>query len=168
MELLKRIDNVVAKALRIICYVCIGVLFLLLIWRVSVRIIIHWLTITMSSHWTDELVQWAFAWLAFFGAASLWRDNSHFRIEWLQTKLKGTAAGAIIGLLIELISLIFIVLLVVEGTMHTILANQWTPIFNYPQRIHYICLPIAGLIMFFYSIRNVVMQVSGMLKKKQS
>ena len=51
-----------------------------------------------SMGWADEIIELGFAWLVFFGAAWLWRNRTHFKVDLLQHLLAGTrfalAAGA--------------------------------------------------------------------------
>lgn len=47
--------------------------------------------------WSDEIVERAFAWMVFMGAAVLWRNNEHFRVQWLPNKLEGKASGKALG-----------------------------------------------------------------------
>jgi TRAP-type C4-dicarboxylate transport system permease small subunit len=109
-----------------------------------------------SMGWYDEIVELLFAWLVFIGAAALWRENTHFRVEWLYAKFENRFAGYIIGLLIESLSLFFLVIMTLQGLRITLLANDWTPILKFPKRLQYVDIPIAGSLMIIYSLRNII------------
>jgi TRAP-type C4-dicarboxylate transport system permease small subunit len=140
--------------MRGICIVCLAVLLLLL----SGNVIFRFIPI-ISMGWFDEVVELLFAWLVFMGAAALWRDNSHFRVEWFYTKFENRMAGDIIGLLVEALSLFFLAVMTVQGFRITLLANDWTPILKLPKRLLYVEIPIAGSLMMIYSVRNIVYRI---------
>jgi len=75
---LAQFDRSLIISLRWLTLVCFVALLILLSGVVFVRFV----PIT-SLGWSDEIVEWAFAWMVFMGAAALWRDNEHFRVQWL-------------------------------------------------------------------------------------
>jgi len=109
-----------------------------------------------SLGWSDEIVEWAFAWMVFMGAAVLWRDNEHFRVLWLPNKLNGRTSGNILALVVEALSIAFLVVMTYYGMKLTVAAHDRSPILELPRHIWYSCIPLAGIIMIAYSIRNVV------------
>ena len=62
-----------------------------------------------------------------------------------------------------MLSLVFAVIFFYQSARLTCLAKDWTPVFNLPRRCLYICMPISGLIMVYYSMRNVVREMSAFL-----
>ena len=108
-----------------------------------------------SLGWSDEIIEWVFAWMIFLGSAALWRENEHFRVEWLPQKLKGRAAGKWLGILNEMISIFFIAVLTYYGAILTVSAHDRSPILELPKHLWYLCIPLAGVIMIGYSLRNL-------------
>ena len=104
--------------------------------------------------------------IVFFGAAALWARDEHFRLEWISEKIKGTPIGHLIAAGLELISLFFLVIFFYQALRLTILAKDWTPVFNVSRRYLYICLPISGFIMAGYGIRNVIREMLAFWKLK--
>ena len=153
-DFLATCDRILVRIMRWICICCFAFLFLLLAGNVFVRHVP-----IMAFYWFDEVVEWTFAWLVFFGAAALWARDGHFKLEWLPSKMKGKRNGhlAIAGL--ELISLFFLLIFAYQSLWLTILAKDWTPYFNVSRRYLYVCMPIAGSIMIGYSVRNVVREI---------
>ena len=149
-------DRVLVACLRVICVICFSVLFVLLIGNVFVRHVPIW-----AFFWFDEVVEWMFAWMVFFGAAALWAREEHFRLEWINERIKGTPAGHLVAAAIELLSLAFILVFFYQASRLTWLAKDWTPVFNLPRRCLYICMPVSGLIMVGYSIRYVLREVKA-------
>ena len=165
-------DRRLVPLMRVICLCCFTLLLLLLAGNVSVRsyagIYDHvpsFIRIPIIGfYWFDEVVEWAFAWMVFFGAAALWASDEHFKLEWLSSKMKGTRTGHLVVGGLELISLFFLLIFAYQSLQLTILAKDWTPYFNVSRRFLYVCMPIAGFIMVGYSIRNVIREILAFWK----
>jgi TRAP-type C4-dicarboxylate transport system permease small subunit len=151
LKTLSLLDRTLESTMRGICIVCLSFLLLLL----AANVFFRFVTI-LSMGWFDEIVELLFAWLVFVGAAALWRENSHFRVDWIYAKFENRRAGDIIGLLVELLCLFFMIVMTWEGLRITLLANDWTPILKFPKRLMYVDIPIAGSLMIIYSIRNII------------
>ncbi|UCH21574.1 MAG: TRAP transporter small permease subunit [Deltaproteobacteria bacterium] len=157
------IDRILASLMRGICIACIVFLLILMTGNVFFRFVP-----IISMGWYDEIVELLFAWLVFIGAAALWRENTHFRVEWFYAKFENRSAGYMIGLLIESLSLFFLVIMTFQGLRITLLANDWTPILKLPKRLQYVDIPIAGSLMILYSVRNIVYHILSLLDYRES
>ena len=115
-------------------------------------------------YWFDEVVEWMFAWMVFFGAAALWARDEHFRLEWISQSIKEKPSGHLVAMGIEIISLLFIVVFLYQSARLTMLAKDWTPVFNVSRRYLYVCMPISGLIMVGYTIRNLAREITAYKK----
>ena len=162
-SLLSSFDRGLVSVLRFICVCCFVLLLVLLSGNVFVRFFP-----VMAFYWFDEVVEWTFAWMIFFGAAALWARNQHFRLEWISDKIKGTSKGHLVAALLEVVSLFFLVIFFYQAARLTALARDWTPVFNVPRRCLYICMPVSGLIMVGYSIRNVIREIMAFRNFKES
>jgi TRAP-type C4-dicarboxylate transport system permease small subunit len=151
MSFLAQFDRSLMSTLRRLTLACFVTLLILLAGVVFVRFV----PIT-SLGWSDEIVEWAFAWMVFMGAAVLWRDNEHFRVLWLADKLKARASGKVLGLVVEALSITFLAVMTYYGMKLTVAAHDRSPILELPRHIWYFCIPLAGIIMIAYSIRNFV------------
>ena len=154
IKALKAIDKVVGKSLKGVAIICLFVLLILMAGNVFLRFVN-----IMSFHWFDEIVEWSFAWLVFFGSAALWRENEHFKIEWLYSRMEGKNIGFILKFFIGFLCLFFFVVMAYQGILHTAKAVQWTNVLKIPRRILYICIPISGSIMALYTVRNIIMDI---------
>jgi TRAP-type C4-dicarboxylate transport system permease small subunit len=152
--LLAQFDRSLAFFLRGLALICFVTLLILLAGVVFVRFV----PIT-SLGWSDEIVEWAFAWMVFMGAAALWRNNEHFRVRWLPDKLNGRPSGKALGLVVEALSITFLGVMTYYGMKVTVAAHDRSPILALPRHIWYFCIPLAGMTMIAYSIRNFVVQV---------
>jgi TRAP-type C4-dicarboxylate transport system permease small subunit len=147
-------DRILVFTLRLICVCCFSMLLLLLSGNVFVRYFP-----VAAFYWFDEVVEWMFAWMVFFGAAALWARDEHFRLEWINERLKGTPLGCLVAAGLECVSLLFIAIFFYQSLQLTILARDWTPVFNVSRRFLYVCMPASGLVMVGYSIRNIVREL---------
>lgn len=157
------VDRMLIATLRTICIWCFGLLLLLLTGNVFVR----YFPVT-AFYWFDEVVEWMFAWMVFFGAAALWARDEHFKLEWINEKIKGTPAGHIVAFGLEIVSLFFLLVFFYQAYRLTALAKDWTPVFNVSRRYLYVCMPISGAIMVGYSIRNVCRELLAFKKLKRT
>jgi TRAP-type C4-dicarboxylate transport system permease small subunit len=153
---LVRFDGYLAITMRMLTIACFVALLVLL----SAIVFVRFVPIA-SLGWTDEIVEWAFAWMVFVGAAVLWRDNEHFRVAWLLNRLQGAASGKVLALAVETLSMIFLATMTYYGMKLTVAAHDRSPILELPRHIWYLCIPLAGMIMIAYSIRNLIGQVLG-------
>ena len=153
---ISRFDQTLVWVLRTICVICFSLLLLLLAGNVFVRFFP-----VAAFYWFDEVVEWLFAWMVFLGAAALWARDQHFRLEWINEKIKGTRIGHLAAALLEMVSLFFLAVFFYEALRLTCLARDWTPVFNVPRRCLYVCMPISGLIMVGYSFRNIWREIAA-------
>ncbi len=149
-EMFKRIDRVLELMLRWGSTICLVGLWIL----ISAVVFVRFVPIT-SMGWTDEVVEFAFAWMVFLCAAGLWRQRTHFRVEVITEWLGGSKAGRVLEILLSVISLVFLLVFTYEGGLLAIKATDRSPIFEFPKTLWYLSLPIAGVIMFGYTIRDL-------------
>jgi TRAP-type C4-dicarboxylate transport system permease small subunit len=144
------IDHGLERAMRwgsIACFVALLVI-------IAANVLVRFVPV-MSLGWMDEIVELAFAWMVFLGAAALWREGSHFRVDLVVNVLGGTRAGWGLGVFLNLVSLFFLLIFTYYGTILTVSATDRSPILEYPRALWYIVMPIAGAIMIGYSIRDL-------------
>ena len=159
---LSNFDRALVYTLRLICVCC----FILLLLLLSGNVFVRYFPVA-AFYWFDEVVEWMFAWMVFFGATALWARDEHFKLEWINEKIKETPLGHLVAVLLELISLFFLLVFFYQALRLTILAKDWTPVFNVSRRYLYVCMPISGIIMVGYSIRNVLREVLAFWKLKK-
>ncbi len=153
---LRGTDRIVGLALRILSVACLVILLILLAGNVLNRFVVPLSGLRKFSFgWFDEIVEWSFAWMVFFGAAALWREKEHFIVDWLSSKLKGRTGGYLLSVILDLISLSFFLVFTVYSFRLTARADDWTPIFKIPKKLLYLCLPGSGILMSLYSVRNL-------------
>lgn len=157
-EFLAGFDRGLGRVMRWLSIVCLVLLLLVL----AAVVFIRFVPVARLS-WSDEVVEWAFAWMVFIGAAALWREGAHFRVEALQNRFQGRATGQVLGLIVELVSLVFLAAFAYYGWELTVKANDRSPILEWPRPLWYVCIPLAGVIMVGYSIRRIIRLAAGLL-----
>jgi TRAP-type C4-dicarboxylate transport system permease small subunit len=109
-----------------------------------------------SMGWTDEIVEFGFAWMVFLCSAGLWRQRTHFRVEVIKDWLGDSKAGRVLEILLGLLSLVFLLVLTYQGGVLAMKATDRSPIFEYPKTLWYLSIPVAGAIMIGYTVRDLL------------
>lgn len=147
--MMARLDHALGRILRGATIACLVALLFILGGNVLARIS-NWFAMS----WYDEVIEFFFAWMVFIGAAALWRQHEHFRIDWLAGKLPGHARRGH-ALLVSLVNLFFLYFLFTEGLNLTLRSAALTPILRLPVSLLYACIPIGAGIMALYSLRDL-------------
>ena len=151
-----RVDHGVADAMRRVCIAA----FVVLIVLVTTLILIRFAPL-FSLGWADEIVEMAFAWLTFLGAAALWRTRSHFRVDLVPGMLAGTRMGQALEILLSLMALAFFLVFTYEGAVLTLRTAMPSPILAWPKALWYMIMPISGLIIIGYTMRDLWLLFRG-------
>jgi TRAP-type transport system small permease protein len=150
------VDRGLAEAMR---GACIAV-FVVLIVLVAMLILIRFAPL-FSLGWADEIVEMAFAWMTFLGAAALWRTRSHFRVDLIPGILAGTRAGRALEIFLSLTSLAFFLVFTYEGVVLTLRTTMPSPILAWPKALWYMIMPISGFIILGYILRDLWLLFCG-------
>ncbi len=143
-------DRGLAVAMRGVCIAA----FVVLIVLVTTLILIRFVPM-FSLGWADEIVEMAFAWTTFLGAAVLWRSRSHFRVDLIPQMLAGSRAGKILEIILSLMALAFFLVFTYEGGVLTMRTVMPSPILALPKSLWYMIMPISGLIIIGYTMRDL-------------
>ena len=150
LTLLTRVDRAVGAFLRLFTITCLISLTVLLAINIIGRA-----TGLFGIAWFDEVVTTLFAWMVFIGASALWRECDHFTITLLPDYLAGKSGQRLHRLIVALVGLLFAGVLLVYGARFVARTAATTPVLELPQAWAYACLPIAGLLMTLYALRDV-------------
>lgn len=154
---LRRADAALGAAMRAGLVLLLVALFVVVAW-----IVVNRITGLAATGWTDELVEFLFAWLLFLGAASLWRERGHFAVNVLGEAWAGTRRGAALGVAVAALSVAFLVLFVWQSWVFTAEASDASPIFQISKAYWYAAMPACGAIMLAYALRDLVANLSLM------
>jgi TRAP-type C4-dicarboxylate transport system permease small subunit len=163
MGLLQRIDKVILKTLMVATIT----IFVFLTILISANVFVRFFPI-VSLHWFDEIIELLYAYLVFYGSAALWISHEHFGVgDWIEKRVKNIGIRSVYRIIIELLVLCFVVIFFYYSLRLTLLARDVTNVFAIPKRVLYSCLPISGVIMILYSIRDLIVEIIGMMKSPQ-
>lgn len=152
MSSLEKLDEGFTKFLKIfITALCIAIAMVLFL-----RVLIRFTPLHMSISWTDEVVEWCMAWMIFTASSVIFHDRSHFCVDLLQTKLKGTRAVVILDIFITLLSITFFAALFYYSILLVENATQFSPILKVSERFPYASIPVNCVIILVYLIRDLV------------
>ncbi len=159
LDVLRTIDKAVLKILKTIAIVS----FFLLTILVTANVIVRFVPI-VSLHWFDEIIELLFAYMVFYGAAALWITNEHFSVgDWIEQRIGDPILRHVYKVILELLVLIFAVIFFYYSFNLTIMALDVTNVFAIPKRILYSCLPVSGIVMVVYTVRNIVREIIGIV-----
>ncbi len=143
-------DRSLVVAMRGVCITAFAVLIVLVTTLILIRFVPMF-----SLGWADEIVEMAFAWMTFLGAAVLWRGRSHFRVDLIPNMLTGTRAGQFLEIILSLMALAFFLVFTYEGGVLTMRTVMPSPILALPKALWYMIMPVAGVIMIGYTLRDI-------------
>jgi TRAP-type C4-dicarboxylate transport system permease small subunit len=149
-EIFKKVDKGLEVLLRWGSIICLVSLLSL----VSAVVFVRFVPIA-SLGWSDEIIEFAFAWMVFLCAAALWRKGDHFSVEVVTAWLRGSKAGFALKIFLNVLSFIFLLVFTYEGALLAMKATDRSPIFEFPRTLWYMVLPISGAIMIGYTIRDL-------------
>jgi TRAP-type C4-dicarboxylate transport system permease small subunit len=155
----RKIDTLLGHGLR---WSSIGTLTAILILMVG-NVLVRFIPL-ISFGWFDEIIELLIAWFIFFGAAALWREREHFTVAFLPDWLKGRTAACALGIVIDLVSLVFLAMFTYYSLDLTMRARAVTGILMLPKKLFYICMPVSGAIMIAYSLRNIIENGYGLYR----
>ncbi|AXH97808.1 TRAP transporter small permease [Ornithinimicrobium avium] len=154
MRAVRRVVDLVLAAL---CIVVFTALVLIVSWQVFTREVLNF-----SAPWTEEAARYTFVVLALVAAAYVFSERGHIAVEMLVEKLP--ARGQLVmGLLIEAIVIFFTAFTFVWGGWRIAL-NAWNQhLSTLPITVGqvYLVMPVAGVLILFYSVYHVIGILSG-------
>ena len=113
---------------------------------------------------TDELARFMFMWVGLLGAAQASAYKQHLAIDLLAMKLQGGAKHAL-NVIIECCIIAFAALVMIKGgwelTVKTFANDQVTPALQWPMGYVYMVVPVAGALMVFFAVVEIVNTLSG-------
>ena len=113
---------------------------------------------------TDELARFMFMWVGLLGAAQASAYKQHLAIDLLAMKLQGGAKRAL-NVVIECCIIAFAALVMIKGgwelTVKTFANDQVTPALQWPMGYVYMVVPLAGALMVFFAVVEIVNTLSG-------
>ena len=147
--------NVVKKlfdtVLSILCIALLAILVILVTWQVITRFVLD-----NPSAITEELAKYCFVWLILFGAAFVFGENGHMRIEFIQDRLPPKLRMSV-QIFIELSIIFFSGFVLIKGGLATtsLAWTQMSAALKVPVGYLYTAMPLSGTFIVFYSLYNI-------------
>ncbi|MCW9732287.1 TRAP transporter small permease [Avibacterium sp. 20-15] len=147
--------NLINRILSIMCVVLCSVLVACVVWQVFSRYILN-----TPSTYTDEMARFLFIWVGLIGAAYALGQKKHLAIDLLATKFENSIKNTNqLALIINLISLFFVSSIMFYGGINlvqdTMAHGQISPVLGIEMGLVYLAIPISGLFMLLYLIRDI-------------
>ena len=152
----KTVDRIIAG----ICLLVFTALVGIVTWQVFTRQVLN-----NSAPWTEEAARYTFIVLALFSAAYVFSERGHIAVEMLLEKLPYRAQKTM-SVIIELLVAFFIGSTFVYGG-YLLSQNAWNQnSATLPLSVGqvYAVMPVAGTIILFYCVVNVVNVLAGVAK----
>lgn len=107
-----------------------------------------------SLAWSDELAGLGFVWLTLLGAVAASRRRSHMVIGFLPKRF-GIRGQRAIGFYVTGAILLFLGFMIGEGIVLTVATmDDKSAVLRMPVGISYLSLPVSGLLMMAYTLRE--------------
>lgn len=154
---MKAVKNVLDK----ITSVSSIVVFILMVLMVTYQVIARYFFSSPSSI-TEALTRYSFVWLIIISATYMFGQREHIYISVIKDKLSEGAKKAV-NVLIECVTIVFALLVMVYGGFTITKMNllQIDSILNIPTGVIYSIIPVCGVIIVFYSIYNILIDIKN-------
>jgi TRAP-type C4-dicarboxylate transport system permease small subunit len=135
---------------RVACRICIA-LFAAILITMILQVAFRYVLATPLT-WTEELARYLYIWACWLGAPIAMRRGNHIVIAFVQERLPGRLARAVC-LVTEAAALVFLVQLLVQGTILTLKSHSVEAItVPIPWSAIYAAAPISALLMIFLTV----------------
>ncbi|MFB0975473.1 MAG: TRAP transporter small permease, partial [Tolumonas sp.] len=158
---MKVLLNLVNQILSRLIIVLSSLLVICVVWQVLSRYVL-----TSPSTATDELARFLFMWVGLLAAAYGVNVKSHLAIDLLTMNLTGKRK-AFSDLIIEIAIALFSAVAMVYGGIglvaKTLETGQISPAMGLEMGYIYLCLPISGAVILFYSVIAIWEKINTLL-----
>lgn len=152
---MKTLKNILDKVTSIASII----VFIAMVLMVTYQVIARYFFASPSSI-TEALTRYSFVWLIIISATYMFGQREHICISVIKDRLS-QGAKIIVNILIECVTIIFAVLVMCYGGFVISKMNllQIDSILNIPTGIVYSVIPVCGVIIVFYSIYNIMLEI---------
>jgi TRAP-type C4-dicarboxylate transport system permease small subunit len=164
MKIINWLDKIILLILKAVTITAFGLLTLI----ITATILSRYFPV-ISLLWSEEIITILFAYLIFYGSAALWITREHFTVgDWFERIFLHSAwAKHIYRLILELMVFIFVVVFFYFSLQLTLSTEAVTNVLAISKKVLYSCLPISGIIMIIYSLRNIIGEIANLFKTAQ-
>ncbi|WP_337998136.1 TRAP transporter small permease [Oleispirillum naphthae] len=142
------------KLLRKVLYGISVAAMLVMLAIIFMQVITRYL-LGFTFEWSEELARFLFVWAVFLGSALIMGEDGHLAVELLPRLLAGSKPGFVLNVFINLCGYVFIFLLITQGwKMTETMSFQEAPGLGIPMSWVYIVMPVSGVLMLLYHIKD--------------
>ncbi|WP_086347878.1 TRAP transporter small permease [Candidatus Enterococcus clewellii] len=151
---MKAVRNALDKFLEIFGSVLLTVMILVVLYQVFTRTVLN-----SPNTVTEELVRFGLVWLSMLASAYVVGKRSHLAVTMLSDHLSGSNKR-LLEIVVQVLFLVFAAVIMVFGGWKavTVTMGQISPSLSIPMGYVYLAVPVSGVIMFIYSLLNLLEQ----------
>lgn len=150
------IDRILYKYLSAFIDVTTMIILAVLVVVVFINICLRYL-FSLPLSWSDELATILLVWLTFFGGAAASRRGKHMKVDELLRGMDAPKQRIMYRIINTLVSF-FLIFFIWKGIVFAFspeIKDQITDALRITNAVYYIPLPIGGILMLPYSLRNI-------------
>ncbi|MPV88252.1 TRAP transporter small permease subunit [Georgenia ruanii] len=154
---LEAVRKVIDRILIAVCVVIFAALVVIVSWQVFSRQVLD-----APATWTEEMARYVFVVLALLGAALVFSERGHIAVEVLIHKLR-EPVQKVVAVVVEATIMFFAVYVMIFGG-YEVAQNAWGQnVSTLPLTVGqiYMILPVAGVLITFFSLCHVVGTFAG-------
>lgn len=160
---MKKAKKYIDKTLEFVTIALFLVMVAVTTWQVIARYVLN-----NPSTITEEFVRFSLIWLSMLAAAYVAGKNGHIAITLLSDRLQ-ERKKLVLDLVIQISFLFFAAIIMVYGGLMAVTVSmaQISPSLSLPMGFVYLSLPVAGILIIFYSSVNII-DLLNLKKEKYS
>ena len=151
--------TLIDTTVRVVIIALMAMVFCCVVWQVLSRYVV-----SSPSVLTEELARFGLVWIGALGMGYVTGQKRHLAIDLLSGKLPPSARRALL-IFVELATLVFAVLVLTYGggllVSKVYMSGQTSPILGLNMGLVYAAIPIAGLLVVYYGIHNLLDALSA-------
>lgn len=161
-NMLKKIDKVLILIQENICAMIFLFIFVMCLLQIFFRNIVY-----LPVPWTEEFARVGLIYLTFFGAAVGLRNMAHPSVDFFTKKLP-LRPRKIMDIVAELLVMAVSVVFIVYGGQYVLrMVNDHSTTYYYSKSTWYYAIPVAGMLMTVYGIRNVCYDILAIVTNRE-
>ena len=153
MKVLAKIRKIIDVVLGSACALVFALMVCIGTYQIVKRLILN-----DPSSVSEELLTYSFTWMALLASAYVFGKRDHMRMGFLADKLTGTPRK-ILESFIELLLMVFTGVVLIYGgisIMKLTMIQKTASLGSIPMGVIYSILPVTGVLIFIYSILNII------------
>ena len=160
--MLKKIDHFFIVLQKHLGGIIFAVIFACCVLQVVFRYVLR-----MSSPWTEEFARVGMVYMTFLMAAYGIRMKEHPSVDFLVLKFPLRVRKAL-AFVMELLIIFTAVYLTIYGYQYVCrTVNDLSTTYHYPKAVWYFPIPVSGVIMLIYSVRNLVKITQAFIRNEE-